>query len=160
MKTQVMYARESLAEVRAANVEALLERHWREIAHYQDIPLNVNWAVYEGLEAAGALRTYTARAHGTLLGYAAYIVGRSPHYSGSIEAVEDVIYVAPEYRRGRVGYQLIAYADEQLAADGVQTVYHHTKVAHNFGPLLERQGYELIEVKYGKRLDRPAALER
>jgi hypothetical protein len=49
---------------------------------------------------------------------------------------------------------LIRYADMQLKEDGVQVVYHHSKVAHNIGPLLERMGYEAVDLIYAKRLDK------
>jgi hypothetical protein len=48
------------------------------------------------------------------------------------------------------------YAESQLAAEGVQLLKRRTKVAErlNFGALLERMGYEPIDVIYGKRLDK------
>jgi hypothetical protein len=48
--------------------------------------------------------------------------------------------------------RLIEHADAQLAAEGVQVVFQHVKTAHNFGPLLERLGYEHVENVYAKRL--------
>ena|SRR5437660_11181995 len=148
------YARETLAQVRASGVDELLGRHWLEIAHYPDIPLDVDWKVYEGVEADGKLRAYTARVDGVLIGYASYFVNHNPHYRSSLQATQDVLYLAPEYRKSRIGYRLIAFADAQLAAEGVQAVYQHSKAAHDIGPILERQGYELVDLLYAKRLDR------
>jgi N-acetylglutamate synthase-like GNAT family acetyltransferase len=62
--------------------------------------------------------------------------------------------VHPEYRSTGAGPDLIRYCDEQLRADGCQAVYHHVKAAHNFGPLLKRMGYELVDLIYAKRLDK------
>lgn len=150
----ILYARESLEAVRASNLDELLRRHWHEIAHFPDIPLSVDWEAYEGVEATGKLRAYTARADGELVGYAAYFVNRNPHYKSSLQAFQDVLYVAPEHRKGRIGYKLIAFADAQLAAEGVQVTYQHSKVVHDIGAILERQGYELVDAVYAKRLDR------
>ena len=154
LKRSARYSVEDLASVRASGVEALLERHWREIAHYQDIELNVDWSVYEQAEALGKLRIFTARVDDELVGYAVFFVNHNPHYKDSLQAVQDILFLAPEHRKGRIGFGLLAFADMQLAGEGVQATYHHSKAAHNIGPLLERMGYELVDVIYAKRLDR------
>lgn len=135
-------------------LKPLLELHWREIAHYLDIPLDVDEAFYRGVDAAGALRIFTVRAGGALVGYAVFFVKHNPHYQGSLQAVQDVLFLHPAFRNGSVGARLIRHADEQLRDEGVQAVYHHVKRAHNFGPLLERMGYELVDLIYARRLDR------
>jgi GNAT superfamily N-acetyltransferase len=146
--------RESLAQLRAAGVDALLVRHWREIAHYQDIPLEVDYPVYEAAEAAGKLRIFTVRLDGELVGYSCYFVNSNPHYKSSVQAVQDVLFLAPEYRKAAIGRQLIAYADVRLAAEGVQVTYQHSKAALPIDALLKRQGYEFIERIWAKRHDR------
>lgn len=132
----------------------LLERHWREIAHYPDIPLDPDTVKYDRLEEAGLLRCYTCRVREVLVGYGVYIVQANAHYRGSLQANQDVLFLAPEYRRSRMGLGLITFADQELRAEGVQVVYQHVKEKHNFGPLLERLGYELVDRIYARRLDR------
>ena len=131
----------------------LLRAHYREIAHHQDIPLDPDFERYKHLEDLNVLRCYTARddEDGRLLGYAVFIVSPNLHYRKSIQAMQDVLYVRPENRG--TGLRLVRYADECLAADGVQVVTQHIKAAHNFGAALERMGYELIDLIYQKRLD-------
>lgn len=150
--------RESFSETLLGEMLPLLRCHWAEVAHYTDIPLEVDASVYHASEANRALRIFTLRDHrwspGTLVGYAVYFVRANPHYASSVQAVQDVIYVDPTCRGG-AGAKLIRFADEQLAAEGVQAVYHHVKVAHNFGALLERMGYVAVDVIYAKRLDQP-----
>lgn len=150
--TFLAFAREPLDGALLDAMAPLLKRHWAEVGHYPDIPLEVDAGVYLGAEANGQLRIFTARDGGRLVGYAAYFVRPNPHYASSVQAVEDVIFVAPECR-GSTGARLIRFADDALRAEGVQAVYHHVKLAHNWGPLLERMGYEPIDVIYGKRLD-------
>lgn len=153
LQHDAFYARESLAAARASGVDRLLELHWREIAHYQDIPLEIDWPVYEAAEKAGKLYVYTARIEGELIGYSCHFVGPNPHYKSSIQAVQDVLYVEPVHRRGSVGFRLIRFADRDLKAAGVQISYQHSKVAQPIGALLERLDYEAIDTIYGKRLD-------
>lgn len=195
-RSGVVFAREPLTAELWAEAMPLLVAHKQEIAHYHDIPLEPDVALYAGNEAAGILRCYTARTWATwkgrpcrvlsvsfdcativladedsyaaaagvpadevtlswLVGYALFFVRSNPHYKSSVQAVQDVIYLAPGVRGG-TGYKFIAWCDAQLAAEGVQAVYQHVKAAHDFGRLLERQGYELVDFIYAKRLDRPA----
>ena len=150
MSQEVVMQRERFVDV-IAEMMPLLEKHWREIAHFQDIPLEVDRVAYEQLCNMGMLRIYTMRKHTALIGYAVYFVRSNPHYKSSIQASQDVIFVDPEHRG--VGRKLIQFADEQLQIEGVQAVYHHVKAAHNFGPLLESMGYSLVDLIYTKRLD-------
>lgn len=147
------YQRESLDQVRA-EVEPLLYAHWQEISSYPDIPLDPDWSIYERAQELNRLRFFTARAERVLAGYAVYFLGHNPHYRGSLQARQDILYLSPEYRRGGAGLRLVRYADEQLAEEGVQVVYQHVKLAHPaLGRLLERVGYEPVETLYARRLD-------
>ncbi len=152
LKPLPQFARESSATV-IDEIKPLLEAHYAEIAHYKDIPINCDFDAYLRLEAAGRLRIYGIRVDAILIGYAIFTVAKSLHYSGSLQAHQDVLYLDPAYRKGRVGLRFIQFCDSQLQADGVQVVFHHVKAAHNFGPMLERMGYELIDHIYGRRLD-------
>lgn len=146
------FAREKFDDALIRDVEPLLLLHYKEIAHYQDIELSPNFEQYKQAEAAGLMRVYTARDEAnTLTAYAVFFVKHNLHYQKSLQAAQDVIFVDPA-RRG-FGAKFIAYCDEQLKLEGVQAVYHHVKQAHNFGPLLEKQGYQLIDLIYAKRLD-------
>lgn len=148
----VRHQRERVAEV-WDEMQPLLVAHWDEIAHYHDIPLNIDREGYEAVERAGALRIFTVRADGQLVGYAVFVVRRNMHYLDSLQAVQDVLFLHPAWRRANVGRELIEFADEMLRRDGVQVVYQHVKLAYDFGPLLERMGYERIETIWGRRLD-------
>lgn len=149
----IEFAREMLGDVRG-DMEPLLEEHWREIAHFQDIRLNPDWEFYALMEEDERLRIFTARVDGRLVGYAVFFVGPNRHYKDSIQAVQDVVFLHPDYRGFKIGTNLILYADQQCAAENIQVIYHHIKAAHNFGPLLESCGYELVDLIYAKRLDK------
>lgn len=130
----------------------LLKLHFNEIAHYKDIPLDPDFEQYAKLEDIGALRAFTARtADGLLIGYSVFFVRHNIHYRSSLQASQDVLYVDPS-RRG-FGAKFILYCDKQLAQEGIQVVYQHIKAEHNFGPMLERLGYEQVDLIFGKRLD-------
>lgn len=145
----------------------LLQEHKDEIAHYPDILLNPDQPAYEQAEEHGLLRCYVARLNGDLVGYGIFFVKRNMHYRDSLQAVQDVLFVTQAHRHGRVGLKLIQYATEQLRAEQIQVEYQHTKAnaqirealkalkgRTDIGKLMESLGYELIDLIYGKRLDR------
>lgn len=135
-------------------LQPLLEAHYHEIALYQDIPLAPARDRYEALEKAGATRFYTARTEsGQLVGYIGFVVGPHPHYATTRVAHQDVVYLDPAYRGHRDGIGLIAWADEQLRADGVRIVYQHVKVAFDWSPALVALGYQESDRLFCRRLD-------
>lgn len=149
----------------------LFERHRQEIAHYQDIPLDVDLDGYAAAEQAGQLRCFTARLSGMLVGYAVFLVGPNLHYRASLQARQDVLFVLPEHRNQGVGLELIRWSERALKAEGVQVLYQHIKAGgpvrmqvaaalkdtRHLGALLQSLDYELIDLIYGKRLDRKLA---
>jgi hypothetical protein len=132
----------------------LLQAHYEEVARYQDIALKPDCDKYFKIEEIGNLCVYTARGtEGELIGYSVYFLSKNMHYSDSLQATQDILYIKKD-RRG-FGAEFVRWCDDQLALRGVQVVYHHVKAKKelNFGPMLERQGYELIDLIYGRRLD-------
>lgn len=151
------FQRETLTLSLFEEMKPLLEKHFKEIAHYQDIPLDPAIEQYIGMEKAGALRVYTARefvnGQEMLVGYCIFFVRHNLHYRSSLQAAQDIIFIHPAFRHAGFGAKFISFCDDELRKEGVQVVYHHVKQAHNFGPLLERIGYQLVDLIYGRRLD-------
>lgn len=144
-----VYARETVLGV-LPEIKPLLERHWQEIATYKDIPLDPDFEAYCSAELRGSVRVFTARVYGELIGYGVFFIGNL-HYRSSRIATQDILFVLPEHRKGRVGYGLIRFCDEQLKAEGIEVVYQHVKLAHDFGPLLKHIGYEPVETIHARR---------
>lgn len=154
LASTVSFQAESFDDVRE-EIAPLLEAHYLEIAHYQDIPLCVDWEAYARLAFAGNLKIFTVRDPGGLRGYAVFMLHHSLHYATSLMAVQDVLYLDPRFRKLHLGMQFIGYCDEALRHLGVQVVHHHVKRAHDFGPLLAQLGYEDVEAIWSRRLDKP-----
>lgn len=134
-------------------IQELLRLHWEEIALNKDIiKLNPDWEQYEEAEKAGALRGFTAREDGKLVGYFVVLVNRSLHYKDHLFANNDIIFLHPEHRKGLAGVKLIKFAVDCLRADGVSMLFINTKVHRPFGPVLERLGFNHIENVFSKRL--------
>lgn len=135
-------------------LKPLLQKHYLEIAHYQDIPLDPDFGQYVKSEEIGMLRCFTARDETSkLCGYAIFFVRKNLHYRSSLQAVQDILFLSPEHRNAGFGARFISFCDSELKKESVQAVYHHVKEAHNFGPLLEKIGYKLVDLIYARRLD-------
>lgn len=132
----------------------LFEAHYKEIAHYQDIPLDIDEAAYLHMEEAGALRCYTARYNGELVGYCVFLVQQNKRYRSSLQALQDIFYVDKGRRGALIGKRLIEFTEAQLTAEGVQVIYHHAKVDSQAERFLGAMGYTAIDAVLGKRLDR------
>lgn len=129
----------------------LLASHYAEIAHFKQIPLDPDYDQYLELEKIGMTRCFVARnKNGDMIGYAVYFCRHNLHYKSSLQAVQDILYMSPEYR-GR-GALFIMWCDERLKSEGVQVVYHHVKVAHDFSPMLEKIGYVFVDKIMGRVL--------
>lgn len=114
-------------------------------------PLRLDDRLYRIAENAGALRVYTARLDGEMIGFAVFKVRENPHHVGSLWAHSDMIWTTPDARRPTVGLRLMRGAEDALRAEGVQVVQIGTKLAHPaLGRLLSYMGYEPVETIYQK----------
>jgi len=129
----------------------LIEKHNLEVAHYQDIPLNIDKNTYEKLEETGIVRCFIARQDGKIIGYSIFTINQNIHYKTSKQALQNAIFIDPK-KRG-FGMKFIKWCDDELRKDDVQVVYHCVTARHDFGSGLKRLGYELVDFVYGKRLD-------
>lgn len=158
---QCVFATEPLSQKLFTEALPMLREHWREVAHFQDIELEPDYALYEAAARAGILRFFTMRVglqtvvdgpvYWTLFGYAVFFVRPNPHYKQSLQAAQDVLFVDRRFRGLRAA-KFIRFCDEQLASEGVEVVRHHLKAAHNHERLMARLGYEVEDIIYVKRL--------
>lgn len=144
---------EKLADVRD-ECQGLIEQHWQEIAVWQDIPLAPNWLAYEQMEGASALVIYTVRDDARLVGYAVFFMRSHIHYKNHVWALNDIIWVHPDYRNGRIGLELTQFWENDLKSRNVHVVHVNAKVAHPaLGYVLKQSQYQTVEIGYEKRLN-------
>lgn len=147
----IIFAVENFRDI-VEELKPLLNLHYHEISHNKDIPLDPDYESYQKIQDANFLVCFTARKEGHLIGYNIFFVRQNLHYKSSKQAVQDVVFIHPEFRG--FGKKFFIYCDQVLKQMKVQVVYHHIKAAHNFGKMLESIGYELVDLIYGKRLDK------
>jgi len=147
----MIYTVEKLLDI-IEELTDLVNLHYEEMRPYDDIPLLVDWHRLIGLERMGVLKLYTARKEGVLVGYASFIVYPSMEYSTTLQASLTNIFIHAQHR-GRGG-AFISWCDEELKKLSVKIVYHHVKVKNDYGVLLKRLGYDMMNIEYAKRLDK------
>lgn len=131
--------------------QELIRLHWEEIAVNKDkIKLNPDWNAYHALEQNQRLKIFTARSEEELVGYFVVITGSNLHYKDHVFAVNDILYLKKEYRKGRTGIKLIKFAEKYLRDDGVSVLNINTKVHKPFDVLMEHMGFGLVERVYSK----------
>lgn len=150
----ITYQQEFFSNIPRSEYQELIKTHWKEVALNKDkVPLDPDYDRYLSLEEANAFKVFTVRDDGKLVGYFAVFVFPHMHYKTTVFAQNDVIYIDPSYRQGFRAIRLIKFAEECLIEDGVDVLQINTKVSKDFGPLLERLGFNLTDKVYGKYLN-------
>lgn len=134
----------------AAELQPLLDLQYNELAPYKDIAMQFNWPAFVIHNEQGTMKVFTARKDSKLIGFVIFFMLPSFHYACKT-AEQDLIYIHPDHRG--FGLEFLKYCDQQLKSLDVQVVRHHCKAKFDFGPMLERQGYEKMDIVYSKRLD-------
>lgn len=142
----ITYQVECIDDVRA-EIEPMLRAHYEEIATDKDIkPLDIDWDRYYDMEDRGMVRILTARDHvGSLVGYFVTFIHRHLHYRQTVTALNDILYVDPEYRGGTTAYRLFKAAIDDVRNLGADILIIHMKVEYPFRDLLSGLGFHLTE---------------
>lgn len=106
---------------------------------------------YNAVSKQGNIRIYTAR-NGKLVGYAVFFVSPHRHHKSVIQATQDLIYLAPEARKGMIGMSFLKWCDDRLRDEGVQIVYQYSSMAHDIGQVLSRMGYINTQALWARNL--------
>jgi GNAT superfamily N-acetyltransferase len=134
-------------------LDQLMTEHWGEIATNKDVlRLDPDFQRYAQLVMDGKLVVVTARDGDAMIGYFLAIVSKHLHYKDVLCATEDLHYVHPRYRGRGIGVGMIRATEAVLAQKGVRLLTVHVKLHSDHGPLLEAEGYNKLEMIYGKTL--------
>lgn len=129
----------------------LLSKHWEELAVNKDErPLNVDTEGYLKAEEAGMLKVLTLRDNGNLIGYSTFFIRGNLHYKTWINAVCDIYYVDPNYRKYGLGLAFFKDIVVYLKKMQVNSIYVHDKLSHSHSELFQALGFKAIEQTYEK----------
>jgi GNAT superfamily N-acetyltransferase len=136
-------------------VEELSEiypQHYQELTVSRNFPLMPDYERYANLAKSGILKLLTVRNDAELIGYTIMLVSTALHYKTCVVAHEDLYFVKPEYRKGRVGIKMFKFVEDEMKKIGVDRIVMGTKVYADNSKLFEYLGYRFYEKLYTKEI--------
>ena len=131
----------------------LMQAHQSEIeAHLSEDGPHLLTDIFLVLDRNGCVVAFGAFDNDSLVGYSVLILTPHLHY-GYLYAHHDAVYLCPEYRRGRLGLDLIKAAEQEATRRGAVRIVWYAKPHSTFFSLLDRLGYEVEEIVYRKDLN-------
>lgn len=132
-------------------IASLSIRNYHETGIDPSIEYNPDWAMYLSYELTDSVRIITARYNGVLVGYAAFLIGPFKHNKDVLYADLDAIWISPGFRSGFLAMKMIKRGEKELLGK-VQFIMATSTVKKPIDKLLERAGYNAVEVLYYKPL--------
>ena len=131
----------------------LLDQHHQEISKFPELELDPDVAKYIKLSKIGMYQTFTVRTHeGALIGYAAFFVSQMMHFRHNTQAVCDLIYLSPEYRKQGVGREFISFIISVFQAKKVDVMMINVPDKMDWSPLLKGLSFTIHDHMYSRRL--------
>lgn len=132
----------------------VLHKHYKEVEPYADkIPLNPHPDYYRTLADLDSLALIIARDGERIIGYSAFTITPHPHSKDHILAINDFIYVIPDYRHTEVFPELLKVTDEYLKSVDVSISTYNFKKHIPCEDIMDHMGYKQVEVVYMKLMD-------
>lgn len=148
----INFAAESYSTELLIEMTPLWARHHKEVEQIRGMTLEPNLSMYAALSAAGVLRIFTARQEKELVGYQVFTITKHPHFKDMTQATMDILYLSPAARLGWMGYHFLKFVDDEFRKEGVNLLFRGISARHDFGPVLERIGYDLVDYIFLRRL--------
>ncbi len=149
---RLVFAVEPLANFWTDLIE-IAHAHWKETMQWQHghQEFNPDGERYFLYEEMGSLFGMTARDEGRLVGHAIMYITKSMHTQTTV-AREDVIFLLPEYRKGRNALRFFQFSEQECRKRGALEISVTAKPGTAAGRLLEYIGFTVINHQYSKHL--------
>lgn len=146
-----MYALEPFADVLAEAADLIVDNfNDMRLSESQSIQLDAK--TYSQLDAVGAIRVFTARIDGRIVGYRSFVLMKHQH-TGEKVAKCDTFYVEHDHR-ARVAVGLQSFSDRKLREEGVVWVHQaHNPEKHDLSRFLVARHYRPIETTFARKLN-------
>lgn len=158
-RDKLQFRWDTMDRLMRGGIANLVREHWELVGWHKDVmPLDVDWSEYFELERRKIFYGLAVRLDGVLIGYNVFFCRRHMHYSGTMHALSDAIFVTKAHRSSGAGYQLIARAERELPdlvkEPRVRVIYHDKADLEYLGPTLARMGYMHSENIWEKMVSR------
>lgn len=133
-------------------IKSMFESHYDELSVTKGFRLNPDYEIYESADKRNTVKIILCKDDEKVIGYIVFFVGNNLHYKDCLLATEDIYYLLPEYRRGRIAIKMFNFAEDYLKSIGVNMIRYTTKVHMDNSALFEYLDYNFIEKVFVKRI--------
>ena len=134
-------------------IKPLLHQQYEETEkHITGLELDPDYDRYVKLDELGYLKCITCRLDNKLIGYAIFFIHQHIHHKTCLTASEDLYYIAPEHRAGRVAYKLFKESERLLKEQHIQRIIMSCKTYIDQTKLFEHLGFTLYEKHFTKMI--------
>jgi GNAT superfamily N-acetyltransferase len=131
----------------------LLELHREELTTHKDIMiLNPDIEKYQRLQDVGVLHALGLYDGDKIVGYSVNLLTNNMHYADLVYLQNDVLFIHPDYRKGRYGILLIKETELLALKLGAKMMLFHGKPNTNFSNLMPKLGYGVQDIMFSKIL--------
>lgn len=135
------------------NCNDLFKEHYEETALNKSVmKLLPNWEKYFALEQAGMILCLGAFLGDECIGYSINFFTNHMHYKEMFYLQNDLLFVAEEHRKTRVGLDLIRETEKQAFTRGAEMMLWHAKENTSLSLLMPRLGYKVQDIIFSKVL--------
>jgi hypothetical protein len=134
-----------------AELRPLFEAHQKECPQL-GLPMDPDFTLYKAMADKNVLRIYTARVEDLLMGYQVFGVMKHPHRRYSTEAIQQLLYLEPDCRKGWTAIRFLRYCWAQLEGEGVRVIHQQIDARHDFGHIFEYAGFVLTDLTYARKV--------
>ena len=113
-----------------------------------DVGLDLD--MYSKLDTIGALKVFTVRDDGELIGYCTFIIQKHLQHKEHKQASQDVLFIQKD-KRG-YGTEFMKWCDSQLKESGISFVFRSVTQIKDWSLILKRLNYKQMETIYMKDL--------
>lgn len=135
------------------NMWDLLVLHREELATNKKLMiLKPDRQKYKKLEDLGCLKTLMLFDNEKMIGYSILILTNALHYMDLTMGQSDVLFIHPDYRKGRWGIKLIQETEKLAKNHGIKFITWHGKENTSFSHLMPKLGYQVQDIIFSKEL--------
>ena len=133
------------------DLKVLFPAHHKEVGIYQDrMPLSPRYELYAERDAAGELVMPIVRKDGEIVGYWPTFVAPGMHYSTTLTATMDILWVHPEHRGEGAGKMLAECLARELKRRGVKLWWAGSKNHKDIEEFLLLLGFQPTETYFSR----------
>jgi GNAT superfamily N-acetyltransferase len=137
----IEYAVETLTPKLIEETLPIQQGYWEEVAGpFHSFPPDVDWTTYLMAQEKGFLKVLCGRVEGVLKAGAFIVITPHSHYA-CIAGSLPLLFVHPDYRRGREGIRLVKLAEDEAVKSGAQLMMTHGGAHNGVYKLFEHLGY-------------------